>query len=222
MAQRAFIPIQSRGRVGEWRVSQKSHPPGSNRPRRARDGEQCRQQTDNSALLARVRDDRCESAYQTLYAYYFPRLRIFFCARNVDELSAQDLAQDVMIRVWRKAEQFDVRRANASAWIFTIARNLLIDTVRRRKRHTFDPEDPYFVPQAPPSAEQSLVQRGDEATIAAVMKTMPADQERILRLVFMEGRKQNEIAEELSMPLNTVKSKIRRGVQVLRDSMEKN
>ncbi len=177
-------------------------------------------QDENTQLLMQVKNGGCEDAFQRLYEFYYPRLRIFMGKRNVDERTAQDLAQEVMIKVWCKSDQFDPSRANAGAWIFTIARNLLIDRVRQEKRRQIDIEDPLFQLDAPPSAEQSAIAKSDKSVISEALHELPPDQERILRLSFIHGKKSREIAEEMAMPLNTVKSKIRRGVQILRRSME--
>ena len=176
----------------------------------------------NSLLLLKVGNEKSECAYKELYIYFFPRICALLAKRGVNDRSAQDIAQDVMIKVWRKADQFDATRAKAATWIYAITRNLLIDTIRGENRRVIDTDDPTLnADQQTEAIEISMLQSGRRA-VAEALQSLPPDQERILRLSFIHGKKQTEIAEELSMPLNTVKSKIRRGIQYIRKSMEAN
>ena len=173
----------------------------------------------NTRLLLRIKTHRDEQAFEALYRYYVPRVRAFLAKRGADDRHAQDLAQEAMVRVWRGAYGFNPARANASAWIFAITRNLHIDAIRRERRHQIDPDDPLLVEAEPETAEDGLVRQESLAAVAEAIKHLPAEQKQVLRLSYGEGRKQREIAEDLAIPLNTVKSRLRLAVERLRKAM---
>ncbi len=174
----------------------------------------------NSALLLLVKEQRCEQSYKELFVYYSPRICTFLRQRGADHRTAQDIAQEVMVKIWRKADQFDPTRAKASTWIFTITRNQYIDNIRRTKRYEVDADDPLLVQALPVSPEELMMRQCDQTDIAVAMKSLPSQQEEVLTLSYVQGKKQREIAEELAIPLNTVKSRLRLGIERLRKAME--
>ncbi len=122
-----------------------------------------------------------------------------------------------MLTVWRKAAQFDRNRAGASAWIFTIARNLRIDVARRDQRARLldlEVEDD-LEPPAPPDALLLAVER--ESRVQAALQALSDDQMRVVRLSFFEGKPHADIASELELPLGTVKSRIRLAMNRMRE-----
>ena len=162
-----------------------------------------------------ARQDR--EAFGALFDFYAPRVKAFLMKSGVAAAQADDFAQDALLAVWRKASQFDRSRANASAWIFTIARNLRIDALRRDKRAstlTLDasdgPDDP-----ALPDFELEAAQR--EQRVRAAMKHLSSDQIRVVELSFFQGKAHGDIAQELKLPLGTVKSRVRLALKRLRE-----
>src|ERR1700733_10541876 len=109
-------------------------------------------------LIAQSRDAR---AFELLFAHFAPRIKGYLIRLGTSGAAAEDLAQETMLAVWRKAPLFDPARASASTWIFTVARNLRIDLLRRERRPDFDPHDPAFVPGEEPAAD-ALMMRDDE------------------------------------------------------------
>jgi RNA polymerase sigma-70 factor (ECF subfamily) len=154
-----------------------------------------------------VRQDR--AAYSELFAYYAPRVKARLMRLGADNSLAEEIAQDVMVTVWRKAGLFDRAQASVSTWIFRIARNRRIDVFRRTKRPQLDPEEEMILPagvEAPDAAVEALE---TEARVRAAMKDLPEEQALLLRLAFYDGLSHREIAEKLDVPLGTVKSRIR-------------
>jgi RNA polymerase sigma-70 factor (ECF subfamily) len=161
-----------------------------------------------TALLLRIADaDR--AAFAELYAFYGPRLRAYMRKLGADGVSAEDLAQEAMAAVWNKARLFDPAKANANTWIFTIARNLRIDLIRRERRPEIEADDPTLQGEAPDSPERSFMARRDSAAIRAAFADLPAEQAEVIRLSFFEDRPHGAIAAELGVPLGTVKSRMR-------------
>jgi RNA polymerase sigma-70 factor (ECF subfamily) len=132
---------------------------------------------------------------------------------------AEDIAQDTLLTVWRKAAQFDPARANASAWIYTIARNLRIDRLRSDQR-----AKAFALYEA---AEAVAAERPDDALnaiecerrVRAAMQDLPPEQVQVVTLSFFEGKAHGEIAKVLKLPLGTVKSRLRLAMSRLRNGL---
>ena len=161
-----------------------------------------------TGLLIRVAaSDR--AAFKELYAHIGPRLRTYMRRLGADAGAAEDLAQEAMATVWNKSQLFDPAKANANTWIFTIARNLRIDLIRRERRPEIDAEDPTIAPPAPDSPEQAVITNRDATAVRAVLATLPADQAAVIRMSFFEDQPHGAIAAALGVPLGTVKSRMR-------------
>jgi RNA polymerase sigma-70 factor (ECF subfamily) len=162
-----------------------------------------------------ARQDR--DAFVVLFDHFAPRIKGFLMRGNTPAGLAEELAQEALIMVWRKAGQFDRSRAGASAWIFTIARNLRIDIARREQRaKLLDAQaDENLEQPAPPDAE--LLASELERRVLSALEHLSDDQMRVVRLSFFEGKAHAEIATELELPLGTVKSRIRLAMNRLRE-----
>ena len=129
---------------------------------------------------------------------------------------ADDLVQDVMLAIWRRASQFDASKASVSTWIFTIARNRRIDVIRKNNRPELDPNDPALIHSEEASADNVLKLTQGKAIIGDALDNLPDNQSRILRLAYFEDMSHSDIARELSLPLGTVKSRVRLATDKLR------
>ncbi|WP_367187261.1 sigma-70 family RNA polymerase sigma factor [Rhizobium oryzicola] len=172
-----------------------------------------------SRLLGLVGAERNVEAFETLFRFYSPRVRAFMAMKTRDALLAEELMQETMMSVWNKAAQFDPARGNVSAWIFTIARNLRIDAFRR-KRPVFDENDPAFVKDDAPPADVELEERQDAELLRQAMESLPPEQLEVIRRAFFEDVSHSTIAEDMGLPLGTVKSRIRLAFDKLRTSLE--
>ncbi|MDP2412226.1 MAG: sigma-70 family RNA polymerase sigma factor [Pseudolabrys sp.] len=170
-----------------------------------------------AALIEAVAAGQDRDAFAALFDYFAPRIKGFLIRANTPPAAAEELAQEAMLTVWRKAAQFDRSRAGAAAWIFTIARNLRIDVARREQRaRLLDLEaDDDLEPPAPPDALLLAVER--ESRVQAALRVLSDDQMRVVRLSFFEGKPHADIASELELPLGTVKSRIRLAMNRLRE-----
>jgi RNA polymerase sigma-70 factor (ECF subfamily) len=176
---------------------------------------------DDEALEADLRavaEGRDREAFGRLFAFYGPRVKAYLRRLGADEAAAEDLTQEVMLSVWRRAQQFDRRRAALSTWIFTIARNRRIDLLRRDRRPDFDPEDPAIVegadtaPRGDQAAETEQIRRAVQRAVDA----LPKEQAELLRIFYFEEKPHSTIAAELGLPLGTVKSRLRLALSKLR------
>lgn len=170
-------------------------------------------------LVEAVAQRRDKAAFARLFQHFAPRLTAFMQRRGTDLAAAQDLAQDAMLTVWRKAPQFDRGRATASAWIFAIARNRRIDVLRRERRP--DPEMLIFMQETnAPSAEAEMERNAFQSRLHATLAQVPASQLDILKKAYFEDLSHSDIAQQLGLPLGTVKSRIRLALIRLRGLLD--
>jgi len=166
-------------------------------------------------LLVSVSQKRDKSAFGYLYSYYAPRVKGYLIRQGADESSADELSQEALLSVWKKADRFDPSKASAGTWIFTVARNLMIDSIRKHKRPEFDPNDPAFIPDHEISPENSVEAKEKQNIVQIAMKSLPSDQAQVVHCSFYEDKAHGEIAEELGIPLGTVKSRLRLAMKKL-------
>lgn len=171
---------------------------------------------DPSAWIVAIAASRSRESFALLFSRFAPRVKSYLVRRGAPPELAEELAQETLLAVWRKAESFDPNRASASTWIFTIARNLRIDALRR-ERHPEDfqheselmPEEP-----TPPDAVVVALQRLDR--VRQAVGRLPVDQGEVVRLSFFEDKPHSEISADLGLPLGTVKSRLRLAMARLR------
>ncbi len=162
-----------------------------------------------SDLLASVARDQDRAAYSEIFGYYAPRVKSYLLRLGSDDAGAEEIAQDVMVTVWRKAHLFDRRQASVSTWIFRIARNRRIDVFRRNRKPALDPDEPMILPAGAPAPEAGVEALDVENQVRKAMTDLPEEQLRLIQLAFYEGLSHREIAGKLDLPLGTVKSRIR-------------
>ena len=171
-------------------------------------------------LLLRVGSNRDRSAFKKLYEHFAPRLKSFLLRIGSDMSAAEEICQESMIMVWRRAETFNPDSAGASTWIFTIARNKRIDKLRKDNRPLPDLNDPSFF-QIPVDRSDDILQRVEEETkIKNALKNLPPEQAKLIISAYYEEKSHRKIADETNLPLGTVKSRIRLAINRLRTQLE--
>jgi RNA polymerase sigma-70 factor (ECF subfamily) len=161
-----------------------------------------------AALMTRVaQGDR--AAFGRLFGVYAPRVKGYLLRLGLEAAQAEEVSQEVMIAVWRKAASYDPRQASVATWIFRIARNRRIDVFRRARKGALDPDDPTFQPQAEARPDQAFETAGREAQVRAAMAQLPDDQRELVRDAFYEDLSHSQIADKTGLPLGTVKSRLR-------------
>lgn len=188
-----------------------------------RDGGESRREDERSALVdlvLRVAEERDRLAFADLFAHFAPRLKSYLRRQGIADAAAEDLVQDVMLTVWRRAPQFDRTKASLATWVFTIARNRRIDVLRREKRPEMDANDPILTPDPSAPADKGLEREQGAERLRAAVATLPRGQADLLRLAFFEEQSHGAIAARTGLPLGTVKSRIRLAVQKLRHALE--
>ena len=170
-------------------------------------------------LLAAVAERGDKSAFLALFNHFAPRLKGYMKKLGTPEPLAEELAQDVMFAVWRKAASYDPAKSAVSSWIFTVARNLRIDALRREQRRALDPNEPLLAPAPLPLPDMLLQSAQQDRRVRALLADLPREQAAVVSLAFYEGKSHGEIAAHLAIPLGTVKSRMRLAFQHLREAI---
>jgi RNA polymerase sigma-70 factor (ECF subfamily) len=149
-------------------------------------------------------------------------VKAFVMKGGADAEAAQEVAQEALIMVWRKAASFDRSRASAATWIYTIARNKRIDLRRRNGKPQIDTGDwlAIFSPEDD-GADKSISAGQTYTRMKELMDGLSADQLVVIRKAFFEDKTHTAIAGELGLPLGTVKSRIRLALGKLREALSR-
>jgi RNA polymerase sigma-70 factor (ECF subfamily) len=172
------------------------------------------------SLIKRVAQSRDRQAFAQLFDHFAPRLKSFMMRKNTSAELAEDLVQEAMIAVWTKAALYEPSKGLVTTWVFTISRNLRIDRIRRDVHMPTTELGDYDEPSDAPEGEELLGRKQEDGLVAKALQHIPDEQRQILMLSFVEDMPQSEIASKLSIPLGTVKSRMRLAYGHLRRILE--
>ncbi len=175
-------------------------------------------QPDLTSLLVAVARSQDRAAFAHLFGFFAPRIKALMMRRGASPARAEEISQDTMLAVWRKARLFDPDGLSASGWIYRIAKNIHIDGLRRDRRLTAIPAD--AEPEAVQQPDAIASTRDSEASVRCALAALSPEQLRVVTLSFFEDKPHAEIANELCIPLGTVKSRVRLAMQRLRDLLD--
>ena len=171
-------------------------------------------------LLGRVASRRDRAALVALFDLFGPKLKAMLIKQGAPLSLAEDLVQDTLVNVWRKAHLYAPERGSASAWIFTVARNLRIDHFRRQSSQPYQDIDTIELTADEPSSHARLEQSEIVARVGVALGALPPDQREVVELSFIAELPHGDIAQKLGIPLGTVKSRLRLAYQRLRPILE--
>lgn len=171
-------------------------------------------------LVASIAAAADRQAFAILFRHFAPRVKTFLIRSGLPANTAEELAQETLLNVWRKAAYFDRSRAGVSTWIFTIARNLRIDHLRQGRVRDRSIEDPTDERDEPLSGEAIVMAAEREAKVRIALTKLSDEQAAVVRLSFFSEKPHSEIAEELGIPIGTVKSRVRLAMQHLRTLLD--
>lgn len=177
---------------------------------------------DWGALLALVAENDDKAAFRAIYQHFAPRIKAYAINQGFSQ-HAEVLVQEVMTSVWRNADKYSESLASVSTWIFTITRNQRIDILRKLNRTraeiVLETEDLWQIPTEDTTI-CSIQNLSTEKFVKAAIDKLPEEQMIALRKVYYEGKTHEEVAEELNIPLGTVKGRLRLSLQKLRVMFE--
>ncbi|OWQ84428.1 RNA polymerase subunit sigma [Roseateles aquatilis] len=173
---------------------------------------------DWSAALCLVAERSDREAFGRLFSHFAPRVKSYLMRTGSSDALAEELAQEALVTVWRKAALFDPAQAAVSTWIFTIARHLRVDAARRHRLDGAGDECFEFDDLAAdqPDAAQRIDATRLAQRVREALRRLPPEQAQVLRLSFYDDEPHARIAAELDLPLGTVKSRIRLAMAHLR------
>jgi RNA polymerase sigma-70 factor, ECF subfamily len=170
-------------------------------------------------LLTRIAMQRDRDAFGKLFQLVGPQVKGMLVRQGADYGTAEEIVQETFLTVWRKAELFVASRGSAITWIYTIARNLRIDRLRREVPWQELGEDHLEQAADGPLQDEQLAAGQIQARLRSVLETLPPDQGEVVTLAYTEGLSHGEIAQRLGIPLGTVKSRMRLAYQKIKDSL---
>jgi RNA polymerase sigma-70 factor (ECF subfamily) len=167
-----------------------------------------------------ARGDR--AAFAQLFRRYAPKVKAHLLARGAATGAADELTQEVMLIVWRKAALYDASRGSVAAWLYTISRNFLFQSARGERRRQSEPATELAFPDAapPPTSEQALLAAEQGRALSASLAQLPPEQRDILEGAYWRGQTLQECADERQLPLGTVKTRVRLALERLRGLMK--
>lgn len=168
-------------------------------------------------LILQIASGSDRQAFERLFVHFAPRIKAFLTRLGLEGDKAEDLSQDTMVVVWQKASLYRPEKAAVSTWIFQIARNKFIDQTRRRKYSEVEFDD--SASAAPDKTETPVVKQRTSAGVTAALARLKPEQRKVVELSFYEELSHSQIAERLSLPLGTVKSRIRTAFGSLRKTL---
>lgn len=173
-----------------------------------------------AAKIEAIASNQDRAAYAEVFHYFAPKLKAFLqlgYEGSINSEQAEDLLQEVMVKVWRKASSYQAGKAKVSTWLYTIARNTRIDALRRKSAldSSVSTDDIWYEPESTETPFLSLQQQRTKQFVAEQLQHLHEDQRQVLFKVYMEGKSHSEIAQDLDIPLGTVKSRVRLAMKKL-------
>jgi RNA polymerase sigma-70 factor, ECF subfamily len=171
-------------------------------------------------ILQRIAEGADVEAFRKLFEAYAPRIKSYMMRQGADANTAEELAQETLLTVWRKAALYSGEKGSATTWIFTIARNLRIDKLRKEMTWVALPEgyDQEISHDANP--DEALAEEERRVRVQQALAGLPPDQQEVVVLSYVDGLSHSEIADRLRLPLGTVKSRMRLAYVRIRDAVE--
>lgn len=176
--------------------------------------------TDPADLLARIAGQQDRQALAELFRLLAPRLKSMMLKLGADTALAEDLVQETLLAVWRKAHLYSPERGAPVTWIFTIARNLRIDQLRRLSNKPYEDLDGIDATDDAPTGMQVVEQQQVVTRVKSALEELPEDQREVVRLSFLNDMTHADISAALGIPLGTVKSRLRLAYGRLRPVLE--
>jgi RNA polymerase sigma-70 factor (ECF subfamily) len=173
-------------------------------------------------LVIAVASNRDRAAFAQLFDHFGPRLHAYLVRLGSDGASADEILQDVMATLWTKAHLFDPAKSSIATWLYRIARNRRIDTLRRDRLDFFDPMDAPEIAAEDAGTDRKIDMQFREERIKESLTALPEEQLLLIRMAFFDDLSHSEIAEKTGLPLGTVKSRIRLAFSKLRRQLETN
>ena len=159
-------------------------------------------------LMVKITNDRDEMAFSDLFDFLAPKIKSYYLQNGLTNDTAEELTQEVMSIMWSKSDKYDPSKSAVSTWVFTIARNKKVDFYRKNSRFDYNEEDiREFMYEENQNNKIKESEINDQIKI--INQELDSGQQKLIKMNFFENKSHKKIAEELEIPLGTVKSRIR-------------
>jgi RNA polymerase sigma-70 factor (ECF subfamily) len=169
-----------------------------------------------SNLLSKIGNQKDRLAFKSIFEYFAPRINAYLIKTGSNKDFAEDLTQEVMTVIWNKADLYNSMKSNVSTWIFTIARNKRIDSLRKKKDPKYNEID-LISSLYDQENEEKLSE--DNNFFHKLSQKLNENDKILINMNFFEGKTHKIISETLEIPLGTVKSRIRKILSKLRENI---
>ena len=160
------------------------------------------------ALIKKIAEDRDERAFSEIFDFIAPKINAYYIKNNLGGELAEELTQEVLSTIWLKAELFDPEKSKFITWSFTIARNKRIDFYRKNKKNDSSEDDIRdFLYENNNTNDYDI-----ESLVKKIREELDENQNKLIKMSFFEQKSHKKIADELEIPLGTVKSRIRASI----------
>ncbi|SHO59111.1 sigma-70 family RNA polymerase sigma factor [Vibrio quintilis] len=179
---------------------------------------------DVATLLFRIAESRCKRSYEQLFKMIAPMLLNYTRQQLHDESLAMEIVQETMLKVWLKAHLYDESKGAATTWIYSVARNVKFDTLRKLKHQNdwVQGDDLWPVlceepePDRLPAEFHSIVRQ----ELNKILDELPSSQSEVVRMICLQGESHQAVAQALNVPLGTVKSRLRLALQKMKEALD--
>ena len=178
----------------------------------------CPSESDGELIQRTARNDH--DAFEVLYRRHSSAVLGLALRRLRDRGRAEDAMQDTFAAIWRSASTFRPERGSGTSWLYTVARNVVIDRARGNNRVELATDPPETADAAPGPAQRAESSWLTGQVHRAVAE-LPEQESVLIELAYWHGLSQSEIADRLGLPLGTVKTRTRSALARLADSLER-
>lgn len=165
-------------------------------------------------LIRLIAEKQDRQAFVALFEATSSRLKAYAVKCGANDRDAEEIVQESLLTVWRKAHQFNPKTASANTWLYTIVRNRRIDFSRKNRYDQIQSLDLWPEP-ATDELEKDVESDLDGTLVRTLIESLPEEQRQIVFKVYFEGKSHSEIAAELDLPLGTIKSRLRLAMKKL-------
>lgn len=170
-------------------------------------------------LLQDLVESHSRKAFIALFNHYAPKIKAFMVKGGFPLAQADELAQEVMLSIWKAYKNYDAKQASANTWVFTIARNKRIDALRKNSKPMPEPHD-FEVMQPVEKTPEDTVHHNEIADkIKIILETLPPEQSELITLSYYNNMTHSDIAAATNLPLGTIKSRLRLALGKLRKEL---
>ena len=179
-------------------------------------------ESDLRSFIRDMGDVQDRASFSNIFRYFAPRLKSFFVKLGCTETQAEEIIQEVMISIWTKAKTYNSDKSSVSTWVYTIAKNKRIDKIRKEKKHYSAESDESLEIPIPSIQEDQVIASQISDKINKSISYLPKEQAELLKLSYFYEKTHSDIADELKIPLGTVKSRIRLALSKMKNLVELN